>query len=407
MPVPLLIAFFSLLGLGLVYPLLPFMALELGLAPGLVPLVLMVDTLATVALAPLWGGLSDRFGRRVVLVPVLLSGPASFLLLGFADSLASLFAARALLGVAYAAMPVIQAHLADRTSTKGRLSAMAGVNFMFALAFVVGPLLVHLSMSFELGGQRAVVFLAAAVSAMAPLMAFLFLAKPAADAGSNTKPESSALPGSRFAAWHRARSPIAVIFIVGFAYAAMDTTIGVWSVAALGWGPGEYSLIFVAGGAAAMVSQLCLVAKPQGLPGERLMAELGIAALSAGLVTLVINPGSGWVYAASCLMGAGTATALSCLQSMVSGQTAASDQGQVLGCAQSSFSLAFILGPLWGGFAFSQLGPDIPFVSGCLLLILPLAIFWRMVRRDAAAPSAPLPQRRENSRTTELGAQEC
>ena len=107
MPVPLLIAFFSLLGLGLVYPLLPFMALALGLAPGLVPLVLMVDTLATVALAPLWGALSDRFGRRLVLVPVLLSGPVSFLLLGVADSLVSLFAARALSGVAYAAMPVI------------------------------------------------------------------------------------------------------------------------------------------------------------------------------------------------------------------------------------------------------------------------------------------------------------
>jgi hypothetical protein len=92
-------------------------------------------------LAPVWGRLSDRIGRRRVIFLGLATAPLSYLLLAYADSLALLFAARALAGISNAVIPVIQALVADRTCDKSRVCGMANVNSAYGVAFIVGPLL--------------------------------------------------------------------------------------------------------------------------------------------------------------------------------------------------------------------------------------------------------------------------
>ncbi|HEY9539373.1 MAG TPA: MFS transporter, partial [Kiloniellaceae bacterium] len=141
MPVPVLVALCYLVGLGIVYPFLPFQALSLGATPLQVSLLLVTDTAVILVLAPYWGRLSDQVGRRRVIALALATAPIAYLLLAYADSLALLFAARACAGISNAVIPVIQAVVADRTGERDRVCGMASVNSAYGLAFVIGPLL--------------------------------------------------------------------------------------------------------------------------------------------------------------------------------------------------------------------------------------------------------------------------
>src|SRR3546814_9590634 len=108
MPVPVLVALCYLVGLGIVYPFLPFQALSLGATPLQVSLLLVTDTAVILVLAPYWGRLSDQVGRRRVIALALATAPIAYLLLAYADSLALLFAARACAGISNAVIPVIR-----------------------------------------------------------------------------------------------------------------------------------------------------------------------------------------------------------------------------------------------------------------------------------------------------------
>src|SRR5690606_28159861 len=141
MPLPVLVALSYLVGLGIVYPFLPFQALALGATPLQVSLLLVIDTVVILLLAPYWGRLSDRLGRRRVIATALATAPAAYLLLAYADTLALLFFARALAGVSNAAIPVIQALVADTTLERDRVTGMANVNAAYGFAFVIGPLI--------------------------------------------------------------------------------------------------------------------------------------------------------------------------------------------------------------------------------------------------------------------------
>src|SRR5579864_5210405 len=141
MPTLFLIVFVDLVGFGLVIPLLPFYAVRFGATPQLVTLLLATYSLFQLFAAPLWGALSDRVGRRPVLMTSMAASALAYLWLGNATALWMLFAARALAGACAGNIAAAQAYIADTTTPENRAKGMGMIGAAFGLGFIFGPAL--------------------------------------------------------------------------------------------------------------------------------------------------------------------------------------------------------------------------------------------------------------------------
>src|SRR5215813_4693934 len=177
MPVLFFIVFIDLVGFGVVIPLLPFHAERFGAAPDRVTLVMASYSLAQFFFAPLWGRLSDRFGRRPILLVSLVFSVASYLWLGFADALWMLYGARLLAGAGAGNIAAAQAYVADVTPPEGRAKGMGLIGAAFGLGFTVGPALGGLIAGSDptTAAVARPAFVAAALSAAAFVGTLLFL----------------------------------------------------------------------------------------------------------------------------------------------------------------------------------------------------------------------------------------
>ncbi len=382
----------SLLGLGIVYPLLPFQALALGATPQMVALLLAVDTLVTLLLAPLWGHLSDRLGRKPLILAALAISAVSYVVLAAAQSFEVLLLSRVLSGVGFAAIPVLTAYVADRTSRRGRTGGIAGINAAYSLAFVFGPLITLATYDPQAAGFQLPALVACAAGAAALLLAARVLDESAlrrSDPGPGwtvLAGGSSGLPAGLGAT---CGLMLAAIATFALAYAIVDGTLGVWSSQVLRWQADDLALAFLATGAAAGLTQAFLVAPLCRRFGERAVTCGSAVTMLAGLLLLAGMPGSANAMLAMALLGAGVATGSSCLTSLISQAAPEGAQGALMGLTQSSLSLARILGPLWGGFALQNLGLSWPFATAAVLVLVALILAAGMpAGRLAAAPRA-------------------
>ncbi len=141
MPTLFLIVFVDLVGFGLVIPLLPFYAVRFAASPQEVTALLAVYSLAQLVTAPLWGRLSDRIGRRPILLASLTASVLAYLWLGGATALWMLFAARAFSGACAGNIAAAQAYIADVTAPEERARGMGLIGAAFGLGFIIGPAL--------------------------------------------------------------------------------------------------------------------------------------------------------------------------------------------------------------------------------------------------------------------------
>jgi MFS family permease len=378
MPAPILVALCYLIGLGIVYPFLPFQALALGATPLQVSLLLVTDTAVILVLAPFWGRLSDQLGRRRVIALALATAPAAYLLLAYADSLALLFVARACAGVSNAVIPVIQALVADRTGERERVCGMANVNSAYGLAFVVGPLLGTVLLGAGADDYRSAAFGAAGFAVAALLLT------AALDRGAGRIATAAlhlvALPPRSIVAAPLCLAPIAIMAVLSFAYASMDSTLGLWSSRVLDWDARDVSLGFTLAGLAAVFALWVLIPTLCARYGEGRVTAGASAAMVLGMVIFVAWPGDYAIAVALMLLGAGIAMCLSCLQALLSKAAPASVQGAAMGFNHAVLSLARILGPVWGGFALGSLGLGWPYAVAALLSFCALLTVIRVYR---------------------------
>src|SRR5258707_6978867 len=141
MPILFLIVFVDLVGFGLIIPLLPFYAERYGASPQVVTILLAIFSLMSMISAPLWGRISDRIGRRPVLMASMLAAAFAYLWLGFATELWMLFAARAFAGLCAGNIAAAQAYIADVTPPERRARGMGMIGAAFGLGFIIGPAL--------------------------------------------------------------------------------------------------------------------------------------------------------------------------------------------------------------------------------------------------------------------------
>jgi DHA1 family tetracycline resistance protein-like MFS transporter len=378
--------FVDLVGFGIVLPLQPFYAQKLGAAPDVVTLVAASYTAMQFVFAPVWGRLSDRIGRKRVLLFTIAGSCAGYLWLAFAESLVMLFLARAFGGAMAANMGVAHAYVADVTPGADRAGAMGRIGAAAGLGFVAGPAIGGL-----LAGPDAVnpnyqlpFFAAAGFSALAFIAAVVFLRETsAAEAGGAMRRSAFQVLWTAIVQ-ARLRLILALVFMTPFVFSGIETILALWSDHTLGWGPERNGYAYAFMGFVAVVVQGFAVGPLTRALGEGRVVACGAVAVMAGAVLAPVAGGAAGLYIALGLITGGVCVTGPTLTSLVSHYAGANERGTVLGLSQSSAGLGRILGPALSGTVFARMGPDWPFLAGALVMALMLALSLVLVRRPRA-----------------------
>lgn len=359
----LLTVFIALIGFGIVIPLLPIYAKHLGADGTTVGLLLMSYSLMQFLLAPTMGKLSDRIGRRPVILGALVITTGSYVLLAFSHSLPLLFASRLLAGIGGADITVAQAYIADVTTPENRAKGMGLFGAAFGFGFMVGPImgatLTHV-------GAAAPALAAAGVAALTLLVAVVALREPARhEARRIVRPASSVrgLGGSALAL-------IAVNFAAILVQGQFQSMLVLFTHERFQWGERENGYFLGFFGLVAVIVQGGFVGRLSKRVGPAPMIRTGLVLLGLGMILAASAHGT-WAMAAGGFVNAiGFSLVLPSLTALSSLSAASDDQGRVLGVFQSSGSLARITAPLLGGFLFDRISPGAPLaVGGALALV--------------------------------------
>ena len=392
MPTLFLIVFIDLVGFGLVIPLLPFYALRFGGPPQEVTLLLAIYSLMQLFAAPLWGRLSDRVGRRPVLMISMAASVLAYLWIGSATAMWMLFAARALAGACAGNIAAAQAYIADITKPEERAKGMGLIGAAFGLGFIIGPALGGL-----LAGNNPATadietpaWVAAGLSFLALWGVILFLPEslPADLRGMHG--------GSRSrlkAIWNVLGRPvlsrlILIFFLVILAFAGMESTFALWAIEQFGWGPGQVGYVFAYIGVLSAILQGGLIGRLARRFGEERLLRCGLALIGAGLLAMLFAHSIPRLAFAVSALALGMGLTQPSLNSLISRRAGREEQGEVLGVSQSVGSLSRVLGPAVTGFLFAQFGRYAAFFWGAVLVFAALLLSLMLVRALDAAKLA-------------------
>jgi multidrug resistance protein len=370
--------FIDLLGFGIIIPLLPFYAETFGATAFTVGLLATSFSLMQFIFAPIWGRLSDRVGRRPIILLGLLGSCLSYLAFGMASTLTALFAARIFAGIAGANIPTAQAVVADLTTPENRAKGMGMVGAAFGLGFIFGPAIGGFLSRY---GYSVPAFFASGVS-LANFAAAWFLLPE------TLKPEHRAIERvGRIDALRSAlaRPHLPLLLVIGFlvvaAFSAFESTFALFAERSHGFHASSIGYVFAFVGIVLVIVQGFLVGKVVKKIGEHHIVPASLAIVAIGLLMIPATQSVAALLVANGVMAVGMGFNNPSLMSLVSRYSAAEGQGGVMGLTQSLNSLARIVGPLWGGFAFDHLGIGMPYITSAAVMGIAAALsihaLWR------------------------------
>lgn len=401
--------FIDLLGFGLIVPLLTFMALRLDASPVEVTLMIASYSLMQLFAAPLWGRASDRFGRKPVLLISFAATTTAFLMLAFAQSFWVLVAARALAGALSGDLSAAPAYVADITTPERRARGMGLLGAAFALSFIVGAsfggYLSELNVAAMLFDETATgpdyffpPLLSAGLSMSAFFFALFFLPeshkikskseRAAAEGAARKAAAGRSLEDRIIASLKTLHYPnlflvTVILFLVGFVFAHMESTMALWADFAFGWSAQEVGYLFAFAGVIAVIFQAGLLGILTRLFGEARLIVFSAVLLGGGMALVPGATGLIQILVAVACLAAGFGLGNPSIQSLITKLSRPEIAGVALGMGQAASSLARVIGPLWAGFLFQQIGPDWPYIAGACFMALVFFLAVRLQRRVA------------------------
>lgn len=368
--------FVNFMGYGMVVPLMPLYVQQQSGGATLVGALGATYAVMELFASPVIGALSDRFGRRPVLIACVTGTMLAYIMLGLAQSLAVIFLAVALDGITGGTLATAYAYVADVTRPENRARGMGLVGAAFGLGVIAGPAFGGLLSQF---GLALPAFIAAGVAGANVLFGLLVL------------PES--LPRERRAAATPAlqtfnwvgqvtnllrmlpiRRLLLGMFMLNLAFSGLQNNFPLYSQARYGWTPAENGVFFAFVGICAVVIQGVLYGRIQPRFGERALARAGLVFMAIGLAGMALAPESWLLYPAVAVVALGTGSAIPSLTGLVSQRLPSGAQGRLMGGTQAILGLAMIGGPLISGLAFEQIAPAAPYALGAVLAGCALAV---------------------------------
>jgi multidrug resistance protein len=385
----------DLIGFGILIPQLGVYGVKFGASPFSVGLLISVYSLMQLVAAPVLGQLSDRYGRRPVLLLSQLGSLVAYVLFAFAQSLPLLFLARVIDGVSGGNISTAQAVVADITAPEDRARGMGIIGAAFGLGFVLGPALGGFLGAW--GGNLAIGLFAAGLVAFNLTCTFFFLpeSRHPGRLGEPTRSLKGAAQALRLPVVGRC---LLLVLLFTTAFAQMEGTFSVYILTRfLSSGPvplregglflqaalpdaavlREASLragwLFATVGVLSAVVQGGLVRRlvggREGRPGrEAPVATVGFGLTAAGLALLPLAPDYAWLFPVMGLLAVGSALVNPCLSALVSLHAPPQRLGAVLGAFQAFGSLGRIVGPALGGWLFTRLGPGMPYGTAAVMV---------------------------------------
>jgi multidrug resistance protein len=371
-----LTVFIDLTGFGIILPLLPFWAEKLGANSFQVGLILTIYAVAQFLFTPVLGALSDRLGRRPVIVASLLIEAASFALTALAGTLPVLLAARFIGGLGASNIGSAQAVVADVTPPAGRARGMGMIGAAIGMGFVVGPVIGGV-----LAGRGSVLPFWVAMG-MALGNALLVLRRlpetRQSHAGRSAREEHTGL-NLLTGGWRRAlRHPavarlIAINLLFTLAFTAMEAVFPLFTQHGFHWGATQNGYIFTYVGVIIVLMQGGLVGQLVKRFGEHAMLTGGLVLLAGGLLLLPFSSTLALLLVALGILSVGEGAVTPTISALLSLASPEEAQGETLGLAQGIAGLGRIFGPLGAGALFA-LGAGVPFAAGGVVVSLAAAL---------------------------------
>ena len=368
------------IGFSVLVPLLPLYAERLGATPVQVSLLLTLYALALLLFSPLWGWVSDRVGRRPVVLASLLGTVCAFAVLVFADSIEEFYLARILGGFFAGTIGTAQAVVTDVTRPEDRARGMAVIGAAFGAGMIVGPMLGGVLSAF---GERTPFYVVALLAAANWLLAFWRLPE--------SRPVGLGRPGG-FEFW-RALVPAPVRLVgavhdrrVGFflylffhlftAFAVLESLTTLYVASRFGATMLDVGFLFAWIGVVLVLTQAVALRRLVRRLDEPRLVALGLAAMAAGLALLPALPAFGWFYVAGAGIAFGNGLAVPAFTSLFSQACRTDRAGELMGESQAMATTGRIFGPYCGGLLMQHVAPGAPFLAAGAMMLAALAMFW-------------------------------
>lgn len=364
-----LIVFIDLLGFGIILPLLPFIAQKYQANAAQIGLLTATYSFFQLLAAPVLGRLSDRFGRKKILILSQLGSALGFIILAFANSLPLLFLSRIIDGLTGGNISIAQAYIADVTDKKNRARGMGLIGAAFGLGFIFGP---------ALGGALSKIsystpaLVAAFVSFLTVLTTILFLKETVDTKKALESPKTEfsfkelkivlLIPNLSFL--------IIIFFLINLAFSLTQGNLALWTEKTFGYDPSKNGFIFAYVGVLAVLVQVVVLPFLLKKLNENIILKIASFNLFLSFFLIFLSKNEPIFYLALTFMPLGNGLANPSIQSIASKDVPKEEYGGTLGLLQSAGSMGRILGPIIGGELFYLFNKDLPFLFASIILFL-------------------------------------
>ncbi len=365
--------FIDLVGFGIIIPLNPYLARVYGASPLQVGLLMGVYSLFQFIFSPIWGQLSDRYGRRPIILLSLLGAALAHTGFGLATSFTGLVVARAMAGLFGGNISTAMAYIADITEAKNRSQGMGLIGAAFGLGFLLGPFVGGVSAN-VMGSPSAPAFLAGGICFLNFLVAVRFLPESLTDrTPSRERPSRLKLIASAFV------SPVLgpvlfLVFLNTFAMAHIEAQLFLYVQDLFSWTLAQASFGFAYVGLILVFTQGFLIRRWMPKCGERRLLLGGLVLSAIGFFLIGLSESVSLLAVAVTVLALGNGLVNPSLNGSVSLLSGKEIQGNNLGVAQSLSSIARILGPPTGGYLYQAAGVQWPFFAASSLVVIAVLI---------------------------------
>jgi len=366
-----------MLGYGIMLPLLPFFV-QTHTSAGAAMIAGALSSLYAAAqlfAGPVLGALSDRYGRRPVLLICLLGTSIGYLMLGLADSLLLIFLAVFIDGLTGGNLTTAYAYIADLTTSENRARSMGMVGAAFGLGLMAGPALGGILSRY---GLYVPAFTASAIALSNVIFGFFALPESLPLEKREIKPVSQMFNwGRQFINLFRQaniQKMLIALFLLNLAFAGLQSNFPLYSNYRFHWTPYQNGIFYLYVGVCAVFVQGFLFGKLQPRYGERRLALAGLIFMAMGMAIMAFAPASWVLFPAVTIIALGTGMSIPSFTALVSFRVSESGQGRLMGGTQTLLSLTSIIGPALAGLTFEWIAYSAPYWLGSLFAIFALMV---------------------------------
>ncbi len=382
-----IVVFVDLLGFGLLIPILPtFATKELHISESAIGITIAVYSLVQFLFNPVFGSLSDKYGRRKIILYTLLLNATGYIIFSFSHTYLMLILSRVVAGIGGSSIGVAQAYIADVTTNEERSKGMGLIGVAFSLGFLFGPILGGILSHF---GYMVVGLVSASFSILAFILSVFFL--PESLSTNNQIIKRKIFDIKSF--YRVIKLPslgllIILFFILTFSVANIYGTFALLGYKLYQMTDMQIGFVFGFMGLVSAIVQGGLIGRLSKHFSDNTLISLGAFFTMVGLALIPYAGSINLLYFVCVILNLGTAILQPTLLGLISKVSLKNEQGMVLGTNQSLSAFARMLGPLWGGFSFQYLGYQIPFLTGAVftfvLFIFSVFYFSKHIKYEKA-----------------------